>query len=574
MAAERRDEEKIRKMLADIERDMALERERLAGTTSPQFKKYVKEEMEGRGKLSLYEKLCKITVKFIRIDLGKKMYKKMEEDILISGLRITPEEISSLVITTMFAFLVAFLPFMIFIQSTEKYFIPISGLVLSYYFLTYPRYAATVTKIRGGDESIKALLYILIYLRLNPDFLGSVRFASAKCFGPIGYDLKKVMWDVETGKFTNIDDALLTYGHKWRLFDESFVKALDMLKGIRFMKSEQKRDALLRKALNFVLDSTYQNMKNYSFNLKNPLMMIHAMGITLPIFGLVLFPLVSVFMSGKINVTYLMIGYIVVLPLFLAWYIHRTISKRPSAFTHPDIEDNEPADKFILRLGKKRHYLPLVPFCIFLFILISMPGIIHMITLANNYFTIFGNNEPEFAKSLWKEFLQKQYSLENLIPNMIMTFTIIFGISIPIVIYFRSRSLRKEKIRKDVEKIEAEFHLALYQLGNIMEGNIPIEKSIIYLIEEYEKSDKKPTEMLGFFKKVRNSIVIENVLLENAFFDRKKGVVWQYPSLLIRDICRIVVDSVRKGPIILSIICKTIIQQTASLLRIWEIMRI
>ena len=553
----RRKQEEIRNMLRDIERNIALEREKLEGTTSAQFKRYVKEELEARGKLSWYEKLCKKSG-FIKIDLGKKMRGQMEEDILISGLRIAPDAVSSLVITTMLLFLIIFLPLMIIVQSSEKFFIPIIGLALSFYFLTYPRYVATVTKIRGSDEAIKALLYILIYLRLNPDFLGSIRFASAKCYGPIGFDLKKVMWDLETGKFTNVDDALRTYGHKWRLFDESFVKALEMLKGIRFIKSEQKRDALLRKALSFVLDSTYQNMKDYSFNLKNPLMMIHAMGITLPIFGLVMFPLVSVFMSGEVNVAYVMIGYVIILPLLLAWYIHRTISKRPSAFTHPDIEDNEPTGKYILRLGGKKYYIPLVPFCIALFTIISFPGIVHMVTIVGNYFTIFGNQEPEFARSLWKDFMQQQYALENLIPNMIMTFTIIFGITTPIVMYFRSKSLRKEKIRKDVEKIEGQFHLALYELGNIMESNIPLEKSIMYLIQEYEKSDKKPTEMLTFFKKIRNSIFIENMLLEGAFFDKKKGVVWQYPSLLIRDVCRIVVDSVRKGPLILSIICKSV----------------
>ncbi len=560
-AAKKRKEEEIKRMLRDIERDIAMERDRMAGTTSTQFKKYVKEEVESRGNFNWYEKLCKRFGNIIRINLGQKMKQQMEEDILISGLRITPDEVSSLVLTIMLTFLVIFLPFMILIQSAEKFFIPIIGLTISFYVLTYPRYVATVTKIRGSDEAIKALLYILIYLRLNPDFLGSIRFASAKCYGPIGYDLKKVMWDLETGKFTNVDDALRTYGHKWRLFDESFVKALEMLKGIKFIKSEQKRDALLRKALNFVLDSTYQNMKDYSFNLKNPLLMIHTMGITLPIFGLVMFPLISVFMSGEINITYVMAGYVIVLPLFLAWYIHRTISKRPSAFSHPDIEDDEPSDKFILRLGKNKHYIPLVPFCIFVFVLISLPGIIHLSSLTSNYLKIWGNadiNGLDFTKSQWKEYLQQQYALENLIPNMLMTFTIIFGISVPIVIYFRAKSLRKEKIRKDVEKIESQFHLALYELGDIMESNIPLEKAIIYLIQEYEKSDKKPTEMLTFFKKVRNNLIIDNMMIEGSFFDKKKGVVWQYPSLLIRDISRIVVDSVRKGPLILSVICKSV----------------
>lgn len=64
--------------------------------------------------------------------------------------------------------------------------------------------------------------------------------------------------------------------------------------------------------------------------------------------------------------------------------------------------------------------------------------------------------------------------------------------------------------------------------------------------------------MLTFFKKVRNNMIMENMLLEGAFFDKKRGVVWQYPSLLIRDISRTIVDAVRKGPIILSVICKSV----------------
>jgi hypothetical protein len=165
VAADKPDgEEKIRRALRDIERDIALERERVSGSTSAQFKKYLQEEVEARGKLNWYERLCRAMGNIVRIDPGKKSREKMDEDILISGLRVTPDEVSSLVLTTMLLFFIMFLPLMIFVQSGDKYFIPIIGVAISYYFLTYPRYIATLP----GLDTLR-ILQVLRAHRVRPE---------------------------------------------------------------------------------------------------------------------------------------------------------------------------------------------------------------------------------------------------------------------------------------------------------------------------------------------------------------------------------------------------------------------
>lgn len=542
----------------DIKREIRRIMDEAKAFKSRDYKRFMEEERKTKTELNWFERLCKYCYRYIRIDPGKKLFKSLEKDILISGLRVTPTEISSAIFVTTLSFFILTLPFIILIPSAEKFVLPLLVLAWAYYLLTYPNFKALTTKIRASDESMKILLYVLIFLRLTPDLLGAVRFTATKCHGPIGMDLKKVLWDIEMGRYTTLEDALHTYSRRWILFDESFVKALEMLRGMRFVAGDKQREALLEKTLNFVLDATYKNMKSYTSELRNPILIIHTMGITLPIFGLILFPLVSIFMAGQVNIPYVMAGYVIIMPLALAWYIRRVIAKRPGAFSHPDVKDKIPNNMFPLRLGKKTHLIPLVPLCFFIFLIIAMPGLLlHFIPLTQRYLYLKGHYPTDFGYH-WKKVLQEQYALENLIPNALLSLTVIFGIAIAVIIYFRTQSVRKEKIRKDVEKIEGQFQLSLYQLGDILEANTPIEKSIIYLIQEYERSETKQSEILTFFRKIRDNMLLLHLTFDKAFFDKTYGVAWLYPSTLIRDIGHILVDSARKGPIILSKTSKSI----------------
>ena len=542
----------------DIKREIRRIMDEAKQFKSRDYKRFMKEERETKTQLNWFERLCKFCYRYIRIDPGKNLFKSLEKDILISGLRVTPIEVSSAVFVTTLSFFILTLPFIIIISSAEKFVFPLLVLFWAYYLLTYPNFKALTTKIRASDESMKVLLYILIFLRLTPDMLGAIKFTATKCHGPIGMDLKKVLWDIEMGRYTTLEDALHSYSRRWILFDESFVKALEMLRGMRFVAGDKQREALLEKTLNFVLDATYKNMRNYTSDLRNPILMIHTMGITLPIFGLILFPLISIFMSGQINVTYIMLGYVVVMPLFLGWYIRRVIAKRPGAFTHPDVHDKIPNNMFPLKIGGKTHLIPLVPLCFFIFLIVAMPGLIfHFIPLMQ-YYLYLKSHYPTDFKFQWKKVLQEQYAIENLIPNSLLTLSVIFGIALAIIIYFRTQSVRKEKIRKDVEKIEGQFQLMLYQLGDILEANTPIEKSIIYLIQEYERSETKQSEILAFLRKIRDNMLLLHLTFDKSFFDKTYGVVWMYPSTLIKDVGHILVDSARKGPIILSKTSKSI----------------
>ena len=69
-----------------------------------------------------------------------------------------------------------------------------------------------------------------------------------------------------------------------------------------------------------------------------PITIIHAMGIILPVMGLVLFPIIAIFL--KVEPMMLFLVYDIMLPLILFFVISNTLEKRPATFSKIDISDH------------------------------------------------------------------------------------------------------------------------------------------------------------------------------------------------------------------------------------------
>ena len=100
-------------------------------------------------------------------------------------------------------------------------------------------------------------------------------------------------------KYSNVKPALGIYpGHIIEMSDDELKKELKFIE-------ENKPIAIGEVGL----DGTYENMLHYAHNLKNPITMLHMLGVILPILGLVIFPLIGAFMSGSIKWYHLFILY-------------------------------------------------------------------------------------------------------------------------------------------------------------------------------------------------------------------------------------------------------------------------
>ncbi|MFH1294640.1 MAG: hypothetical protein ABIH90_01720, partial [Candidatus Aenigmatarchaeota archaeon] len=424
---------------------------------SADYRKFLAAEKEEEQLGGIFGKLCRASDKVLRLRAPEGMRGKLDKALLILDMNVTPDQVFSFSVLTLFISLIAVMPLLLFAGlEMQLVFIAIPFL-LFYYFFSYPAVLAEITKIQASDESVKVILYMVIYLRLNPNMEGALKFAARHCTGPFGRDMRKILWDLEMGKFRRLDEGFTSKMKKWIEWDKDFLEAFQMLMNLSIVVAEQKRHDALEGALEMILDRTYVKMKEYGKALRTPTMFIHTMGITFPILGLIMFPLASIFLSDSVNPWYIALGYTVALPLFLLWYMRRTISKRPSAFSYPDISEHPdlpPEGKMAIGSGTKKTNIPVLPIALLILVVLSAPGVSYMYNMASDYMELSG--QQGFEKQ-WQARVKAEYEPEQAMTSIIYSLTIIWGIGFSTAFYLYGKSFQRVKIRNQIKALENEF---------------------------------------------------------------------------------------------------------------------
>jgi Flp pilus assembly protein TadB len=478
---------------------------------SREYRLYKEEELKGSLPKTLYEKACRASEKVLQIKPDEKNGKKIEEAIKFSHLKITPVGVSSFMIV--FA-LITSLPTLLLI--TLGIFglpgIPVGyGMIVlliamffTYYLYTYPFHLKKRYEIEAGSEIVTMILYMAMYMRNTPNMEGALRFASENLSGPLGLELKKIMWDIEVGNYINVQDAFMDYTQKWAK-NREFVEAIELL--ITSMKQVgDRRLTLLDEAVSVMLAGSREQARHFNQKLKMPVMIVHALGIILPVMGLVMFPIVAIFL--KVESMVLFVGYDILLPMVLYFVISNILEIRPATFSRIDITDHpDVPPKGMFRMGKKT--VKAWPFGLVTGAVIIALGIV----------LSFGDKE-----------------------GILSSITILFGASAGLGIYYILLSSQRMKVRDKTRKIESEFAEALFQLGNQVSGGTPIELSIEHSMERI-----KNLEIQNLFSRALNNMKTLGFTFYQAFFDKEYGAIRYYPSKMIKSIMRTIVESTKKG---------------------------
>lgn len=516
-----------------------------------EYAQFLLEEQIAREPKTFYEKFCKFA-EFLRIKPPKILEEKLKYDIIFSSLNATPTGVlsASLLSLFLFSFLVSFVSFMVFDIATLS-FLSVLPIVLFVYIFTYPSFKAQVLRIQTGDEAIKIILYMVTYLKLTPVFEGAVNFTIAHTKGPITDDMKKAMWGLRAGKYKTVEEALGKYMPKWAVWNEDFIRSLRLLYGVLTEPTEKGRDEILRKALSFVSESTHLKMKKYVEDISSPLMMIHVMGLMLPVLGLVMFPMVSIFLHQQINIIQLVVGYVVILPLLNLFLIYRVLSKRPGAYIVPDISKHPELPKedfFAVKVARTKILIPASLLAILVGLLVMLYGIFHFINLGISLSVATSEAKKEILRS----------EAEPSLTNLLSAFSIIAGFAIASISYFYLKSFQRIRIRNEIKDIESEFQLGLFSLGNFLSGGHPIEVAVSKSLEEYQKLGMQRRPVYGFFSRLLASMRDLGMTFKRALFDERYGILKFYPSVLIDNIMKILSDASEKSSVLLGTIAKTI----------------
>jgi len=531
--------------------------------SSEYFQKFVEKE---KGTLSFYETLCKKTP--LKLSCPKNLRKSLDQAIWLSGLKITADEAYSLSIFSFLVSLLIFLPPSLIDLPSSLIFLVFPVLILIH-FLTYPRFYAEVVRIRAANEAASIILYMVSYLSLNPVYDAAIVYAASKCHGPLGNDMKKAVWSLFSGKYTNMKEALSAFSKKWLLWNEEFVNALTMMQLIEIVPSEERRSEILQASTERLLKGNYRKMENYAENLRTPSLLLLFFGILLPLMGLVAFPLISIFLAGAIKPLYIAFGYTVLLPIILFWMLYRILSKRPGGYSHTEkIEEVKP-NKYI-KFGNLQ--LPIVPLAILFGVIIMLPGLLHYAELFSYYYYISTNYSGAKAEQLWREYSLSSFSQEHILIDTFHAMFVIWGLAFIIIFSYFFRSSKPFQFDQCIRKLENDFEYGLFELHSALQQNVPIEIALDKVKKQYERINKTDSPIYRFFSQMYEKLVKEARSLESILFG-EKGLLHEIPSSMIKNVMSIVTSAISKSATIASYVTKNISYYLGRLSEIEDLIR-
>lgn len=540
-----------------LQEGLGKKQEEVGPVASREYKQF--KESYAPKKEGFYEKACNLSEKILPIAPEKKDLQEMEESIKISHLNITPKGAISFAILgplalVMVIILLFFLiPFILF--GTASLFIVALSLLIAIVLIMplkkLPIFLANTWRLKASNQMVLCVFYIVTYMRHTSNLELAINFAAERLKPPLSYDLKKVLWDVETEKFGSIKESLDNYLESWKKWNMEFIEAMHLIESSLYEPSEERRVDALEKSLTVMLDETYEKMLHYAHDLQSPITMLHMLGVVLPILGLVILPLAVSFMEG-IAWYHIAFLYNLIIPVGV-YYLGRTIlSKRPTGYGESDISEETGMKRYKnvrMKLGKKEVLINPLVFSI------VIAGVLIFIGLTPLLAKLFFSPEALLAESEILpgfKFLGYRETETGIIGPYgvgagIMSLLIVLGVGLGIGLFYKLRSKDVIKIRDETRKLEKEFASALFQLGNRLGDGLPAEIAFSKVANVMEGTNSGK-----FFRMTSLNINKLGMSVEDAIFDKKVGSLTKYPSNVIESGMKVLTESARKGPRIAS----------------------
>jgi len=472
-------------------------------------KEYVEFAQEfANRKKGLYEKVCNVSEKVLPVSGGSEYEKKVQEVINFCHLNMKPKGAFALtLLSTILLPVILVAIALIFSLFSVPYFVLIAVFTFSifYYLYSYPFSLAIAYRIRASSEMVLTVLYMSIAMKVIPNIEYAVKFAGSNLTGPLARDLKKIIWDVYVGNYNSVMEALDPFIEKWKRESDEFTEAITLIKSA-FIESMERREKILDEAMSTMLIRTKERMKRYSQDLRTPITVLNALGILLPLIGLVFFPLMSIFLPDVFRPIFLVIGYDILLPITVYWLMKSSLQRRPATFHQPDIP-KENFENIIL--------------------LISV--VIPAVMIGYSYYQISLSNEI--------------FNFDLLLYSLIIT----WGTSFGIIFYCIFTTVNKLRLREEIVGIESEMGEVLFQIGNQLTRGIPVESALKSALPRL-----KELKISAFIEKILYNMESFGMTFSAAVFDPNAGAIKYYPSKLIAAVMRAVTEISRGGMLVLS----------------------
>lgn len=476
----------------------------------------------------MYLNLCEKFGKFNFLIKGEpKVSKEFLDSIEFLKWKVKPKEI---IIAARFLALACFIVLMIlsllafFLNFGVLYFLIAAlafPLLLMHFFTEYPKSKAKLKALEALGKAPETLIYLIIPLKQNPNLEEAAKFAAEYGEGEIAKDLKDALWKSWSGKTSSIKEELPKLGLKWGKFSPEFKRSIYLIRSSLVEKSASRRMQILDKSLETALDGMITKTKNYVAALFFPTLLLFSFGTVLPLMFISMLPIISYF--GFSFASPLELGLILgatLLAIFI--YSNDIISKRPPSFSQSKVPElPELPKKNEMFLFKRR--IPGYLFILVFSVVIGFPGLLYLATQSPQLTTLEG--------TVFESFLAN-----------VNTLTLVWGVGLAFAIYCYCSAKPKKKLRDETKEMDAEILDGAYQLANRMAEGRPPEEALGFA------ADSIPDTKLGnLLEKAAKMIRRRNITLEQAFFDKKIGVMKKVYSRTVRSIIRLFVVSSKKG---------------------------
>jgi Flp pilus assembly protein TadB len=481
-----------------------------------EYRKFLEAEYVNR-KLSIYEKLCRFFDK-VRLPLPRDLEKKIQDEINFCHLRISPNgAISTAIFVPLIVFLLlSLISYFIGILSFSMIIIFVSFSSIIFYFLfSYTTFLTKYFRSKVASEMTLAIVYMSISLKINASLEAAVAFAASNLSGPLGLDFKKILWDIETGRLLSVIQGLDELSEKWKSENEEFVDAISLLKSATSEISDR-MDKTIREAVSIMTEGTKSRMKKYAMQMRNPLRLLNAFGILLPMLGLIFFPILIIFIPEIAKPELLAFSYMILLPSIVYLFLRQYFLAKPYSYHQIQIKN--------LEEFKKQKKIAIV-------------------------LSIFIALFPSFYFLYKLSAVNSMFSFEQ----FLYSYLIILFLAFSVIIYSFVSIFNNLKKNEEILRIESELPVALFQLSIASNISKPIEKNIEDLLPRI-----RTLKISELFKKILSNITTFGMSLESAIFEKKVGAIYSYPSKIVSAAFKLLVEVSKQGTVFLSMALKSI----------------
>lgn len=427
------------------------------------------------------------------------------------------------------------------IKLASAVILVIAPIGLSFYYLKYPSMAAERERKLSLAYIPEIINYLSMSMRLNPNLERAVQFAASHGRGKIAEDFKKVIWDVQLGKYASVEEGLDDLAYKWGNYSDDFKHSLMLIRASMLEGNKEKREMLLEKAGQDVLEGTREKMDLYARELHQPTVYLYYFGILLPLLLAIILPIGgSISKLSLARPEYLFVIYDVFLPIGIYFMGSGILKGRPPTYVPPEIPADYP---YLPPKGKMRVFGILVDYriiAITLFIGLLYAGYAADQVNKKVLDDLLARGLTDEASKIPRLTYFDQYGLYV---GLFSIYGFLLAISCSISVMLLGKYYARKKVQDDIRRMEGEFKDAIYVLASRLGENRPIEDALRHSTKFLPKS-RIANEV---FRTILDNITTLGMTLDTAIFDPTFGALRHLPSSTIKSGMRILTDSVDLG---------------------------